>query len=144
MLNAHERASISFKCRHLVGMVNLETSAQKELRKTRMKRDETDVLKLCQTLQSWSNSNIWAVIWLVLGFCCFFGINVRPSKRVWKGKIWYITERLIQKSTDIFKTLKRKSLLTFLKKEIKGKQIMADKNNKILRTDAKKNVACLS
>ena len=110
-----------------------------------MKRDETDVLKLCQTLQSWSNPNIWAVIWLVLGFCCFFGINVRPSKRVWKGKIWYITERLIQKSTDIFKTLKRKSLLTFLKKEIKGKQIMADKNNKILRTDAKKmSPACHS
>ena len=58
LLNAHERASISLKCRHLVGMVNLETSAQKELRQTRMKRDETDVLKLCQTLQSWSNPNI--------------------------------------------------------------------------------------
>ncbi|CAC5416825.1 unnamed protein product [Mytilus coruscus] len=55
LLNAHERASISSKCRYLAGMINPETSAKKELGKTRMKRDETDVLKLVQTLQSWTN-----------------------------------------------------------------------------------------
>ncbi|CAC5401974.1 unnamed protein product [Mytilus coruscus] len=49
-----------------------------------------------------------------------------------KGKLAsenFITERLIQKSTDIFKPIKRQSLLTFSTKEIKGKQLMADKNN---------------
>ena len=55
MLYAHERASISSKCRDLAGIVNPETSTQKELGKTQMKRDKTDVLKLVQTLQSWTN-----------------------------------------------------------------------------------------
>ncbi|CAC5416584.1 unnamed protein product [Mytilus coruscus] len=49
-----------------------------------------------------------------------------------KGKLAsenFIIERIIQKSTDIFKPIKRQSLLTFSTKEIKGYQLMADKNN---------------
>ncbi|CAC5416826.1 unnamed protein product [Mytilus coruscus] len=57
-----------------------------------------------------------------------------------KGKLAsenFITERLtcIQKSTDIFKPIKRQSLLTFSTKEIKGKRLMADKNNNTLKAD---------
>ena len=48
---------------------------------------------------------------------------------------YVITERLIQKSTDIFKPIKRKSLLTFSTKEIKGKQLTADENNNALKAD---------
>ena len=47
----------------------------------------------------------------------------------------FITKRLIQKSTDIFKPIKRQSLLTFSTKKIKGKQLMADKNYNTLKAD---------
>ncbi|CAC5360780.1 unnamed protein product [Mytilus coruscus] len=134
LLNAHERASISSKCRDLAGMVNPETSAQKELGKTRMKRDETDVLKLVQTLQSWTNpfETSEQLSGLSSGTVVSSELLCDLLNAYEKGKLAsenFITERLIQKSTDIFKPIKRQSLLTFSTKEIKGKQLMADKNN---------------
>ena len=47
----------------------------------------------------------------------------------------FISGRLDQKSIDIFKPIKRQSLLTFSTKEIKGKQLMADKDNNTLKAD---------
>ena len=107
-----------------------------------MKRDKTDVMKLFQTLQNWPNpfETSEQLYGLFSGSVASSELMCDLLNAYEKGKFSseiFITERLIQKSTDIFKTLKRKSLLTFLKKEIKGKQLLADKNNKTLRADEK-------
>ena len=85
-----------------------------------MKRDKTDVLKLVQTLQSWTSEQLSGLSSGIVASSVLMCDLLNAYERGKLASDNFISERLVQKSIGIFKPIKRQSLLTFSTKEIKG------------------------
>ena len=55
MLTAHERAAVTQNLKKMMGIKQSETSAMKEMRTARISRDESDVRKEVEVLETWIN-----------------------------------------------------------------------------------------
>ena len=89
---------------------------------------DSDVLKLVQTLQRWTNpfETSEQLSGLSSGTVSSSELMCDAYKKGKLASYNFISERLVQKSIGIFKPIKRQALLSFSTNEIKGKQLITD------------------
>ena len=141
MLTAHERAAVTQNLKKMMGVKQSETSAMKETRTARISRDESDVRKVVEVLETWINPFDPSEELSSLSSGAVAPKDVKDellgAKKIEENAaVAFMKHRIISNETELYDPISKKKLKTFsalrklAKVSIKGKEqiLRADRN----------------